>query len=60
MEALAQRLLTKASEKIGSTELLAKHLGVSTSTLQQWMNGEDLPPAEIFHKAVDLLLHDKP
>lgn len=60
MEALARRLLKKAAEEVGGPELLAKHLGVSVSTLQQWMNGKDVPPATIFHKALDLLLNDKP
>ena len=59
MEALAQRLFTKAAQKIGSPELLAKRLGVSTSTLQRWMKGEDVPPAEMFHKALDVILDDK-
>jgi transcriptional regulator with XRE-family HTH domain len=68
MEVLARRLLTKAAQKIGGSELLAKHLGVSTSTLrqwmststlQQWMNGEAIPPAEVLHKAADLVLDDK-
>ena len=60
MEALAQRLLEEAAEEIGGPELLAKYLGVSTATLQHWMNGKDVPPAEIFHKALDLLLEDNP
>jgi transcriptional regulator with XRE-family HTH domain len=60
MEALARRLLQEAAQRIGGSELLAKHLGASTSALQQWMNGKDVPPAEIFHKALDLLLDDKP
>jgi hypothetical protein len=68
MELLARRLLTKAAQKIGGPELLAKHLGVSTSTLQQWMStstlqqwmdGEAIPPAEVLHKAADLVLDDK-
>ena len=60
MEVLARRLLEKAAQEIGGSELLAQHLGVSISTLQQWMKGHDVPPAEIFHKALDLLLNDKP
>jgi transcriptional regulator with XRE-family HTH domain len=59
MEVLAQRLLRKAAQKIGGPELLAKHLGVSTSTLRKWLNGEDLPPAKVLHKAADIVLDDK-
>jgi hypothetical protein len=59
MEVLAQRLLTKAAQKIGGPEVLAKHLGVSRSTLQHWMDAKDLPPAEVLHKAADLVLDDK-
>ena len=55
-----RRLLKEAAQKIGGSELLAKHLGISTFNLQQWMNGKDVPPAQIFHKALDLLLNDKP
>ena len=60
MEALARRLLKEAAQEIGGPELLAKYLGVSISTLQHWMSGKDVPPAKIFHKALDLLLDDKP
>ena len=59
MQALAQRVLTKAAQKMGSPELLAQHLGVSIVILRQWIDGEKLPPAELIHKAADLVRDDK-
>jgi hypothetical protein len=59
MQALAQRVFTKAARKMGSPELLARHLGVSISVLHGWINGDKLPPAELIHKAADLVLDDK-
>ena len=58
MQALAQRVLTKAAQKMGSPELLAQHLGVSISILREWINGEKLPPADLIHKAADLVRDD--
>jgi hypothetical protein len=59
MQALAQRVLTKAAHKMGSLELLAQHLGVSISVLRGWINGDKLPPAELIHRAAELVLDDK-
>lgn len=58
MQALAQRVLTKAAKKMGSPELLAQHLGVSPSVLTEWINGKEVPPAELIHKAADLVRND--
>ena len=59
MQALAQRVLTKAARKLGSEELLAKHLGVPDSTLRGWINGEQVPPADLIRRAADLVLDEK-
>jgi hypothetical protein len=59
MQALAQRVLTKAARKMGSPELLAQHLGVPISVLRGWIDGIKLPPAELIHKAADLVLDDE-
>jgi DNA-binding transcriptional regulator YdaS (Cro superfamily) len=60
MDALAHRLLSKAAQKIGGTEFLARRLAVSPVILKQWIDRKDVPPAEIFHKALDILLDDSP
>lgn len=58
MQALAQRVLAKAASKLGSTEALATHLGVQRSTLQEWLDGRQIPPAELIRKAADLVRDD--
>ena len=58
MQALAQRVLTKALCKLGSPEALAAYLGVPTSTLREWIDGRQLPPGELIRKAADLVRDD--
>lgn len=58
MHALGQRVLINAARKLGGPELLAKHLGVEDAALRAWIDGEQVPPAEIIHKAADLVLGD--
>lgn len=50
--------LSAARHKLGGPELLAKHLGVEDAALRAWIDGEQVPPAEIIHKAADLVLGD--
>lgn len=50
------RALHRACQILGGVKALAKHLGVSASTLHRWLEGDEVPPASIFLKAVDLIL----
>jgi transcriptional regulator with XRE-family HTH domain len=54
MQALAQRILTKAGFKLGGASL-AEYLGVADATLAEWLLGKSIPPVEVVLKAVQLL-----
>jgi hypothetical protein len=46
----------RACQILGGVDELARHLKVSRAMLHAWLEGEDVPPASIFLKAVDLIL----
>lgn len=50
------RALHRACQILGGVEQLAEHLKVSRTMLHRWLDGEDIPPASVFLKAVDLVL----
>jgi hypothetical protein len=50
------RVLHRACQILGGVGHLARHLKVSRGMLHTWLEGEDVPPASIFLKAVDLVL----
>jgi YdaS antitoxin of YdaST toxin-antitoxin system len=47
--------LRAAAQVIGGPASLASTLGVSELQLEQWMNGKESVPTEVFLQAVDLL-----
>jgi hypothetical protein len=49
------RVLHRACQKLGGVQELANELRVSLELLHRWLEGEDVPPAKIFLKAVDLV-----
>ena len=53
---LAQYVLAKAALKLGGAAALARHLKVSDSELTAWMDGTQLPPADLVLRAVNPLL----
>ena len=50
------RVLHRACQIMGGVEHLARHLKVSPELLHAWLEGEEVPPAGVFLKAVDLIL----
>jgi hypothetical protein len=50
------RVLHRACQALGGVDQLARHLKVSRALVHSWLEGEDVPPAKIFLKAVDLIL----
>jgi DNA-binding transcriptional regulator YiaG len=53
--------LLRAASNLGSSQALASRLGVTHEQLRKWMRGEEVPPTEIFLRAVDLIeKHYKP
>jgi hypothetical protein len=50
------RVLHRACQALGGVEALAKHLGVSITTVHRWLEGDEVPPTSIFLKAVDVIL----
>lgn len=56
--ALAQRVLARAALKIGGADALAAYLKVPPATLELWLAGRAVPPAETVLRAVALLVED--
>ena len=50
------RVLHRACQIVGGVHQLARRLKVSPEMLHAWLEGEEVPPASIFLKAVDLIL----
>jgi hypothetical protein len=50
------RVLHRACQILGGVDQLARHLKVSRALLHAWLDGDDVPPASVFLKAVDLIL----
>jgi DNA-binding transcriptional regulator YiaG len=49
------RTLALALRSIGNLERLAEHLDVSTTLLQEWLDGRRQPPTSIYVRALDLV-----
>ena len=50
------RVLHRACQILGGVNELAAHLRVSVIVVHRWLEGEDVPPSNIFLNAVDLVL----
>ncbi len=50
------RVLHRACQILGGVNELAAYLHVSSSVVHRWLEGDDLPPSNIFLKTVDLVL----
>ena len=50
------RCLWRAARISGDAQALATYLGVTHAQLVDWMTDVEVPPQEIFHKAVDLVV----
>jgi hypothetical protein len=50
------RVLHRACQILGGVEQLAAHLRVSVALMYRWLEGDDVPPSNIFLNAVDLVL----
>lgn len=50
------RVLHRACQILGGVDQLAAHLHVSVVVLHRWLEGDDIPPSNIFLHAVDLVL----
>ena len=50
------RVLHRACQLVGGVKQLARRLKVSPELVHAWLEGEEVPPAGIFLKAVDLIL----
>jgi len=50
------RVLHRACQILGGVEQLSKHLRVSMALLYRWLEGDDIPPSNVFLHAVDLVL----
>jgi hypothetical protein len=49
------RTLALAAKTLGGTQALATRLNVEHTALERWMAGEELPPYEVFLKALDIV-----
>jgi transcriptional regulator with XRE-family HTH domain len=56
IHALSQRILAKCARELGGAAALAKHLGISESTLAEWLSGGQVPPVEAIMKAIAPLI----
>jgi hypothetical protein len=50
------RVLHRACQIVGGVEQLSVHLRVSTTLVYRWLEGDDVPPSQVFLIAVDLVL----
>ena len=50
------RVLHRACQILGGAAPLAAHLRVSVILLHRWLEGDDVPPSNVFLVAVDLVL----
>lgn len=50
------RVLHRACQMLGGVSQLARHLKASPELVHAWLEGEAIPPAAVFLKAVDLIL----
>jgi CheY-like chemotaxis protein len=50
------RLLKRAAAILGTSDALAKQLGVHPGELASWLAGKSFPPQEIFERVLDLIL----
>ena len=50
------RTLQRACEILGGPQALAQHLKVKAGDLVRWIDGQTLPPMDVFLAAVDLVL----
>ena len=50
------RVLHRACQILGGVDHLAAHLRVSAALVYSWLEGDDVPPSNIFLNAVDLVL----
>ena len=50
------RVLHRACQILGGVDKLARHLKVSPQMVHSWLDGDEVPPAGIFLRAVDLIL----
>ena len=50
------RVLHRACQILGGVEALALHLRVPVLVMYKWLEGEDVPPSNVFLNAVDLVL----
>lgn len=54
-ETSVTRTLARAMRAVGGVELLAEHLGVPESQLEEWLAGRRTPPTAIYVRALDLV-----
>jgi DNA-binding transcriptional regulator YdaS (Cro superfamily) len=50
------RTLRRAAELVGGAQELALRLKVTPSHLALWLAGSETPPAEVFLRAVDIVM----
>jgi hypothetical protein len=50
----SKRILERALENVGNEETLAELLGIHVADLGRWMLGRQLPPHDVFLRALDL------
>lgn len=55
MSSAPTRTLARAAETVGGPQALAARLDVEQAALERWMAGDELPPYEMFLKALDIV-----
>lgn len=50
------KTLQRAALAIGGEERLAEVLDVPPEQASRWMSGQDYPPTNVYHQALDLLV----
>lgn len=54
--AIQAKILRRAQTLKGGAQALADYLGVEPAQLEPWCSGAERPPAEIFEKALDVVV----
>lgn len=53
-QSASKRTIERALENVGDRDRLADLLGVSVADLNRWILGKELPPHDVFLRALDL------
>lgn len=56
--AVIKRLFLRAAQRLGSAAALARHLGIPYSEVQEYIQGESMPPEAVLLATVQIILDE--